>query len=102
MGAFRFVTFWILSLAIATLLVVIPGHAIADQSAARVLEPIEAPGDPSDAPALTTRSPSLDSTIPLTRAASRRRVEGMSPRDWLASYGDVVVGRAGRSAVPTR
>ncbi len=102
MGALYNVTSWVLSLSIATLLVLIPGHASADEGPARVLEPIEAPGDPSNAPALTARSPSLDSTIPLTRAASRRRVEEMSPRDWLASYGDIVVGRAGRSVVPTR
>ncbi|MGB0620235.1 MAG: hypothetical protein ACPGVZ_12300 [Myxococcota bacterium] len=102
MGALYNVTSWVLSLSIATLLVLIPGHASADQVPAQVLEPIEAPGDPSNAPALTARNPSLDSTIPLTRAASRRRVEEMSPRDWLASYGDVVVGRTGRSVVPTR
>lgn len=102
MGALYNVTSWVLSLSIATLLVLIPGHASADEGRARVLEPIEAPGDPSNAPALTARSASLDSTIPLTRAASRRRVEEMSPRDWLASYGDIVVGRAGRSVVPTR
>ena len=102
MGAFRDETFWILSLAIATLLVLIPGRVIADEGLALGLEPIEAPGDPSSAPALTTRRPAVDSTIPLTRAAVRHRMDEMSPRDWLASYGDVVVGPAGRSVVPTR
>ena len=37
----------------------------------------------------------VDATLPLTRAAARQRVATMSPTEWLASYGDVVVGRSG-------
>lgn len=34
-----------------------------------------------------------DTMRPLTRAAARERVDRMSPRGWLANYGQVVVGR---------
>lgn len=37
--------------------------------------------------------PSGEAPPPLTRAATRQRIETMSPMDWLASYGDVRVGR---------
>jgi hypothetical protein len=31
--------------------------------------------------------------MPLTRAASRARIDQMSPVDWLSRYGAVAVGR---------
>jgi hypothetical protein len=31
--------------------------------------------------------------LPLTRAATRRRIESMSPVTWLSSFGPVTVGR---------
>jgi hypothetical protein len=36
---------------------------------------------------------------PLTRAAAQLRVETMSPADWLASFGDVTVGRVDASGL---
>ena len=93
MGAIHNISFWTIAALTAALLVLAPAAATADETAPSQLEPIEAPGQPSLAPTTSTTSGPVEATLPLTRAASRMRVEAMSPMDWLASYGDVVVGR---------
>ncbi|MCR9094970.1 MAG: hypothetical protein NXI30_12185 [bacterium] len=95
MGVIHNIQIGLLSVAVATLLVLAPAAAGADEAASATLDPIEANRDAPDAPALAPERGAFDATVPLTRAAARRRIETMSPTDWLASYGDVVVGRTG-------
>ena len=95
MGAIHNIQIGVLSVAVATLLVLMPSTAGADEAASPTLDPIEANRDAGDPPTLAPERGAIDATVPLTRAAARRRIETMSPTDWLASYGDVLVGRTG-------
>ena len=60
-----------------------------------------APGEAGQ-PSASDLSVASRATLPLTRAAARERVERMSPIGWLASYGQVVVGRPNASAATSR
>lgn len=59
----------------------VPGSA-SNVRVASTAVPATAPGQP-----MRVR----DDSLPLTRAATRQRVESMSPRRWLLHYGDVRV-----------
>ena len=87
---------WVRAGIFMVLVASIPAASLADETAPSRLDPIEAPGDPATVSALAPRIERVDARTPLTRAAARQRVEAMSPVDWLASYGDVVVGRTGQ------
>jgi len=84
------------------ILVVAAGSALADDASPAALGPIEAPGRPAPTPELARETGAVDATLPLTRAAARQRIETMSPTDWLASYGDVTVGRPGTTLAADR
>ena len=49
--------------------------------------------DPAAATAASAVADEGGQVLPLTRAASQERIDRMSPRDWLAGYGRVVVSR---------
>ncbi len=91
-----------LTVAALAVVVLMPVGAVADDATGAVLDPIEAPGDPDRVPAIARDPGAVDESVPLTRAAARRRVETMSPTDWLASYGEVVVGRNGPTGATAR
>lgn len=86
----------------ALLLLLAPGAALAEDASPSALDPIEAQGNPSPSLDPARASGPVDATLPLTRAAARERVAAMSPAAWLASYGDVVVGRTGTSLADER
>lgn len=83
-------------------LVLASGSALADDASRAAPGPIEAPGSPAPTPEVTRETGAVDATAPLTRAATRQRIETMSPTEWLASYGDVVVGRPGTALATDR
>lgn len=56
------------------------------------------PGAPLEALKQTT--PRADRRPALTRAATRQRVESMTPLPWLAAYGSVEIGRIVAPASP--
>ena len=88
---------------LGALLVLLPATALAEDSSVVALDPIEAPGLIAEAPAERAPSSTVTDRLPLTRAAAQQRIEAMTPVGWLASYGDVVVGRdAERAPAPTR
>lgn len=86
----------------AAFVALVPATAGAQDSAPPSLDPIEAPGNPAHAPALAREQGAVDAKVPLTRAAARQRIETMSPTDWLAGYGPVVVGRTAPTATADR
>ena len=58
--------------------------------------PVSTSPGASARPAATPRDPLAGEDpedLPLTRAATRRRIEAMSPVTWLSSFGSVTVGR---------
>ena len=95
MGAICNISSRRLALLFGLILVLTSGSALADDTSRTALGPIEAPGSPVPTPEVSRETGAVDATLPLTRAATRQRVATMSPTEWLASYGDVVVGRSG-------
>ena len=88
---------------LGALLVLLPATALAEDSSVVVLDPIEAPGLIAEAPVERAPSSTATEQLPLTRAAAQQRIEAMTPLGWLASFGDVVVGRdAEHAPAPTR
>ena len=88
---------------LGALLVLLPATALAEDPSVVVLDPIEAPGLITEAPTERAPSSTAPDRLPLTRAAAQQRIEAMTPLGWLASYGDVVVGRdAEHAPAPTR
>ncbi|GEM_PF-4730279 len=103
MGENGNISIWMILARLGGLLVLLPATVLAEESSVGALEKVEAPGLIAAAP--TERAPSSTATdrLPLTRAAAQQRIEAMTPVGWLASYGDVVVGRdAERAPAPTR
>lgn len=82
-----------LVLALLAGLAVLAPAAAADEPTPVTLDPIEAPGVLGPATTRAGIEARAPAELPLTRAASRQRVDGMSPLEWLARYGHVVVGR---------
>ena len=95
MGAICNISSRRLALLFGLTLVLTSDSALADDASRTALGPIEAPGSPVSTPEVSRETGAVDATLPLTRAAARQRVATMSPTEWLASYGDVVVGRSG-------
>ncbi len=67
-----------------------PPHTVTTEDAPVSMSPALDPNGPSATPA---RAEDQGPALPLTRAAAREHVDRMTPRDWLANYGQVVVGR---------
>ena len=83
MGAIRNIPSHRLTLLFGLILVLASGSALADDASRAALGPIEAPGRRSVE--ITHETGAVDATLPLTRAATRQRIETMSPTEWLAT-----------------